>query len=80
MIDQQLIILLFYKMFEFPTNYTQDTGALNDYYTGSGVHLYKDVSLLFDILDPEGTVFLTDSELANSPSIKNIRFHKLIQR
>ena len=74
MIDQQLIILLFYKMFEFPTNYTLDTGALNDYYTGSGVHLYKDVSLLFDILDPEGTVFLTDSELANSPSIKNISF------
>jgi len=61
-------------MFEFDPTYVLDTGALTDLYTGSGVHLYKDVSLLFDILDPGGSVFLTDSELANSASIKDVSF------
>jgi hypothetical protein len=61
-------------MFEFDPTYVLDTGALTDFYTGSGVHLYKDVSLLFDILDPGGSVFLTDSELANSASIKDVSF------
>ena len=64
-------------MFEFPTTYTLNTGALTDYYTGSGVHLYKDVSLFFDILDPEGSTFLTDAELANSALVKNISFDVL---
>ena len=64
-------------MFEFPTSYILDTGALTDYYTGSGVHLYKDVSLLFDILDPEGSTFLTDAEVANSSIIKNVSFDVL---
>ena len=64
-------------MFEFPTSYILDTGALTDYYTGSGVHLYKDVSLLFDILDPEGSTFLTDAQLANSTIVRNISFDVL---
>lgn len=61
-------------MFEFNTTYALDTGALTDYYTGSGIHLYKDVSLTFDILEPGGDVFLSDIEVINSPLIDNIKF------
>jgi hypothetical protein len=61
-------------MFEFEPTYILDTGSLTDYYTGSGIHLYKDTSLTFDILEPGGNVFLSDIEVFNSPLIKNIQF------
>ena len=39
------------SLYEFEKEYTYDSGDTSITGTGSGVHLYKDVSFTFDILD-----------------------------
>lgn len=61
-------------MFEFDTNFNIDTGDLNKIYVGSGVHLYKDVTFSFSLLDPLGNIIENDSQLISNPLINEVIF------
>lgn len=56
-------------IYEFETTYTIDTGDLTQTGTGSGVHLYKDLTLTFDITDRLDNVATTSYEINANPSI-----------
>jgi hypothetical protein len=61
-------------MFEFNTNFDVNTGELEALYIGSGVHLYKDVTFSFSLIDPMGNVIQNDRELVNNPLINEVIF------
>lgn len=61
-------------MFEFDTNFNINTGDLNQSYVGSGVHLYKDVTFSFSLLDPLGNIIENDSQLIYNPLIDKVIF------
>lgn len=61
-------------MYEFDPSYTLDTGNLSATFTGSGVHLNRDIALLFEILDPNGSVISNDVDLNGNQLINNISF------
>jgi hypothetical protein len=61
-------------MFEFDTNFNINTGDLNLSYVGSGVHLYKDVTFSFSLLDPLGTIIENDAQLISNPLIDKVIF------
>jgi len=61
-------------MFEFDTNFVVDTGNLTAVYTGSGVHLNKDVNFSFSIIDPQGNLITTDAELIANPLTNIVSF------
>jgi hypothetical protein len=61
-------------MFEFETAFNVNTGALSQTYTGSGVHLKKDVTLSFTLLDPQLNLIKTDSDLINNPLTDIVSF------
>jgi hypothetical protein len=56
-------------IYEFEKTYTIDTGDLTQTGTGSGVHLYKDVTLTFDITDRLGNIATTSYQINTNPSI-----------
>jgi hypothetical protein len=61
-------------MFEFDTNFNINTGDLNLSYVGSGVHLYKDVTFSFSLLDPLGTIIENDAQLISNPLVDKVIF------
>ena len=61
-------------MFEFDTTFDVNTGELEASYIGSGVHLYKDVTFSFNLIDPVGNIIANDSELINNPLINEVIF------
>ncbi len=61
-------------MFEFDTQFIIDTGILSATYTGSGVHLNKDVTFDFSLIDQQENLILSDFDLINNTLINNISF------
>ena len=61
-------------MFEFDTQFIINTGILSATYTGSGVHLNKDVTFDFSLIDQQENLILSDSDLINNTLIDNISF------
>lgn len=64
-------------MFEFNTSFSVNTGVLGSSYTGSGVHLSKDVTFQFQLIDPQENLVQSDSQLLRNPLINNIAFDVL---
>lgn len=61
-------------MYEFDPSYTLNTGDLTATATGSGVHVNRDVALLFQIVDPNGNVVDNDVDLNRNQLISGISF------
>jgi hypothetical protein len=61
-------------MFEFDTTFNVNTGELDFTYIGSGVHLYKDVTFSFSLLDPVGNVIENDAQMIANPLINEVIF------
>lgn len=61
-------------MYEFETTYTPNTGNLNAVYTGSGVHLRKDVTFSVSLLDPSAKPINSDSDLVLNPLTSSVSF------
>jgi hypothetical protein len=66
-----------FQVFEFPTNFIVDTGALDQVYTGSGVHLNRDVTFNFSFLDNQQNLIASDSDFINNPLINLITYDVL---
>jgi hypothetical protein len=61
-------------MFEFDTTFNVNTGELDFSYIGSGVHLYKDVTFAFSLIDPMGNIIENDAALISNPLIDSVIF------
>ena len=61
-------------MFEFDTTFDVNTGDLEALYIGSGVHLYKDVTFSFGLIDPIGNVIENDAQMIANPLINEVIF------
>lgn len=61
-------------MYEFDTTFVVDTGSLNQLFSGSGVHLNRDITFSFDLLDQQGNQVKSDQQLINNPLINSISF------
>ncbi len=61
-------------MYEFELDFVIDTGALGVTYSGSGVHLNRDVTVSLALLDPQGQTVTNDYELINNPLISRVSF------
>jgi len=59
---------------EIPTVFNVDTGNLNQVFTGSGVHLKKDVTLFFDILDQQLNTISSNQQFLENPLISGCTF------
>lgn len=62
---------------EFDPVFDVDTGNLNQIFTGSGVHLRKDVTFSFDFLDQQGFTVATDDDYVNNPLLDSVIFDVL---
>ena len=62
-------------MYEFETVYNPDTGNLTTaVYTGSGVHLKKDVTFSLSLLDMNGNLIVSDSDFISNPLADSVCF------
>ena len=61
-------------MFEFDTTFDVNTGELEASYIGSGVHLYKDVTFSFGLIDPMGNFIENDAQMIANPLINEVIF------
>jgi hypothetical protein len=59
---------------ETPPVFNIDTGNLNQVFTGSGVHLKKDVTLFFDILDQQLNTVSSNQQFLENPLISGCVF------
>jgi hypothetical protein len=59
---------------EFDPAFSIDTGNLNQIFTGSGVHLQKDVTLFFDILDQQLNAISSNQQFLENPLISGCVF------
>jgi len=59
---------------ETPPVFNVDTGNLNQVFTGSGVHLKKDVTLFFDILDQQLNTVSSNQQFLENPLISGCVF------
>jgi len=59
---------------ETPPVFNVDTGNLNQVFTGSGVHLKKDVTLFFDILDQQLNKVSSNQQFLENPLISGCVF------
>ncbi len=64
-------------MFEFEANYNSNTGDPNVIAIGSGVHLNKDVSFYFSILDNKSNLIESTQSLRSNVFIKDVTFDVL---
>jgi hypothetical protein len=64
----------FVELEEFDPVFELDTGNLNRVFTGSGVHLRRDVSFSFDFLDQQGGIIATDQDYLNNPLLDGAVF------
>jgi hypothetical protein len=62
---------------EFDPNFDVDTGNLNQIFTGSGVHLKKDVTFFFDILDQQLNPISSNQQFVENPLISGCVFDVL---
>lgn len=63
-----------FQVFEFPTNFIVNTGALDQVYTGSGIHLNRDIIFSFSFLDNQQNTVSSDVEFINNPLINLITY------
>ena len=61
-------------MFEFEANYNSNTGDPDAIAVGSGVHLNKDVSFYFSILDNKSNLIENTQAFRANPYVKDISF------
>lgn len=61
-------------MFEFDTQFIVSTGNLAAVYTGSGVHLNKDVTFSFSLIDQQENLIISDADLIKNTIINNVSF------
>jgi hypothetical protein len=61
-------------MFEFDPFFNVDTGNLNQLFSGSGVHLNKDVNFSFSLTDHQLNEIINDQQLIENPLINNVAF------
>ena len=59
---------------ETPPIFNVDTGNLNQVFTGSGVHLKKDVTFFFDILDQQLNAVSSNQQFLENPLISGCVF------
>lgn len=57
------------NLFQFDPTFSVDTGNLNQIFTGSGVHLQKDATFFFDILDQQLNTISSDQQFLDNPLI-----------
>ncbi len=62
---------------EFDPFFDVDTGNLNQIFTGSGVHLQKDVTFFFDILDQQLNTVSSNQQFLENPLISGCVFDVL---
>lgn len=62
------------NLFEFDPVFNIDTGNLNQIFTGSGVHLKKDVTFFFNMLDQQLRPIFSDQEFLENPLIDGCVF------
>ncbi len=62
------------NLFEFDPAFDVDTGNLNQIFTGSGVHLQKDVTFFFDILDQQLNTISSNQQFLENPLISGCVF------
>jgi hypothetical protein len=61
-------------MYEFDTSFNVDTGDFSKVFSGSGVHLNKDVSFSFSLMDHQLNTIENDQQLIENPLINNLAF------
>ena len=61
-------------MYEFETFFDVNTGNLTQVFSGSGVHLNKDVTFSFGLIDQQANVVNSDQQLIANPLINTIAF------
>lgn len=59
-------------LYEFPKSYQYDTGDLSITGTGSGIHLFKDITLSFGITDRMGENLNTAKQINDNPYVGNM--------
>jgi len=57
------------NLFQFDPAFSVDTGNLNQIFTGSGVHLQKDATFFFDILDQQLNTISSDQQFLENPLV-----------
>ena len=62
------------SLVEIPPVFNVDTGNLNQVFTGSGVHLKKDVTFFFDILDQQLNTVSSNQQFLENPLIDRCVF------
>ena len=62
------------NLFEFDPVFDVDTGNLNQIFTGSGIHLQKDVTFFFDILDQQLNTVSSNQQFLENPLISGCVF------
>jgi hypothetical protein len=62
------------NLFEFDPVFDVNTGNLNQIFTGSGVHLQKDVTFFFDILDQQLNIISSNQQFLENPLINGCVF------
>jgi hypothetical protein len=65
------------ETFEFDPVFDVDTGNLNQIFTGSGIHLQKDVTFFFDILDQQLNTISSNQQFLENPLISGCVFDVL---
>jgi hypothetical protein len=61
-------------LYEFDPVFNIDTGNLNAIYSGSGVHLKRDVKFVFDLQDQIGSTITSDSQFVENPLLGDMSF------
>lgn len=62
------------NLFQFDPTFSVDTGNLNQIFTGSGVHLQKDATFFFDILDQQLNTISSDQQFLENSLISGCVF------
>lgn len=65
------------NLFEFDPVFNVDTGNLNQIFTGSGVHLKKDVTFFFNMLDQQQRPVFSNQEFLENPLLGECVFDVL---
>ena len=63
--------------FEFDPTFEVDTGNLNQIFTGSGIHLQKDVTFFFNILDQQLNTISSNQQFLDNPLVSGCVFDVL---
>lgn len=61
-------------MYEFDPSFNVNTGSLNQVFSGSGVHLNRDVTFSFGLIDQQANAITSDQQLIDNPLVDSIVF------